>query len=52
VKQIKHTPAVKQIFSTLGAVSIDMTPEELRVFLQRELEKWTKVIQVGGIQPD
>ncbi|MDB5923356.1 MAG: tripartite tricarboxylate transporter receptor family protein [Betaproteobacteria bacterium] len=52
VRQIKQTAAVKQIFSTLGAVSIDMTPEALRVFLQRELEKWTKVIQTGGIQPD
>ncbi|HEV7394540.1 MAG TPA: tripartite tricarboxylate transporter substrate-binding protein, partial [Burkholderiales bacterium] len=52
VRQIKQTAAVKQAFSTLGAVSIDMTPEALRVFLQRELEKWTKVIQTGGIQPD
>jgi hypothetical protein len=29
-----------------------MTPEQLRVFLQRELAKWTKVIEHGKIQPE
>jgi tripartite-type tricarboxylate transporter receptor subunit TctC len=52
VTQIKQNPEVKQHFSRLGAISIDMTPAELGVFLQRELDKWTKVIQTGGIQPD
>ena len=52
MKQIKQSPTVKQQFSALGAVSIDMTPEELGAFLQRELDKWTKVIQTGNIQPD
>jgi len=52
VRQIKQTPVVKQQFSGLGAISVDMTPEELGVFLQRELEKWTKVIEAGGIKPD
>ena len=52
VKQIKQDPEVKQQFSRLGAISIDMTPEELGAFLKRELAKWTKVIQAGNIQPD
>jgi tripartite-type tricarboxylate transporter receptor subunit TctC len=52
VTQIKQTAAVKQQFSALGAVSIDMTPEDLGLLLQRELDKWTKVIQAGGIQAD
>lgn len=52
VKQIKQTPAVKQHLSALGAVSIDMTPDELGTFLERELAKWTKVIEAGNIQPD
>ena len=49
VTQIKQTPAVKQQLSTLGAIPVDMTPEELGAFLKRELEKWTKVIRAGGI---
>jgi tripartite-type tricarboxylate transporter receptor subunit TctC len=52
VRQIKQTAVVKQQFSTLGAISIDMTAEELGVFLQRELAKWTKVIEAGGIKAD
>ena len=52
VRQIKQSADVKQQFSRLGAISIDMTPAELGDYLQRELEKWTKVIQAGGIQPD
>ena len=52
VKQIKQTPAVKQQLATLGAVSWDMTPGELGALLERELEKWTKVVQAGNIQPD
>lgn len=52
VRQIKQHPDVKQQFSRLGAISVDMTPDELGVFLQRELDKWTKVIQAGGIQPE
>jgi tripartite-type tricarboxylate transporter receptor subunit TctC len=52
VRQIKQHPDVKQHFSRLGAISIDMTPGELGVFLQRELDKWTRVIQAGGIQPE
>ena len=52
VMKIKQNADVKQQFSRLGAISMDMTPAELGGFLQRELEKWTKVIKAGGIQPD
>jgi tripartite-type tricarboxylate transporter receptor subunit TctC len=52
VRQIKQSADVKQHFSRLGAISMDMTPAEMGGFLQRELEKWTKVIQARGIQPD
>ena len=52
VKQIKQTAAVRQQFSNLGAISFDMAPAETRVFLQRELDKWTRVIQSGGIKPE
>jgi tripartite-type tricarboxylate transporter receptor subunit TctC len=50
VKEIKQSPMVKQQLSTLGAIPIDMTPDELGRLLERELEKWTKVIQAGNIQ--
>jgi tripartite-type tricarboxylate transporter receptor subunit TctC len=52
VKQIKQTPTVKQQLATLGAIPVDMTPEDLGGLVQRELDKWTKVIRAGGIQAD
>jgi tripartite-type tricarboxylate transporter receptor subunit TctC len=52
VKQIKQTAAVKQQLSTLGAISFDMTPEEMSAFLKSELDKWTRVIRAGNIKPD
>ncbi len=52
VTQIKQKPAVRQLMSTLGAVPIDMTPAELRMFLKRELDKWTEVIKARGIKPE
>src|SRR6185436_19791201 len=44
VRQIKQMPAVKQQLATLGAIPVDMTPAELGTLVQRELDKWTKVI--------
>ncbi len=52
VKQIKQAATVKQRLTSMGAVPFDMTPEEMGVFLQRELDKWTKVIRAGGIKPE
>ena len=52
VKQIKQTATVKQQLSNLGAIPVDMTPDELGALVQRELAKWTKVIRAGNIQAD
>ena len=52
VTRIKQNADVKQQFARLGAIPIDMSPAELGRFIERELEKWTKVIQAGGIQPE
>jgi len=52
VTKIKRNPDVKLQLARLGGISIDMTPEELRAFLERELAKWTSVIEAGGIKPE
>ena len=52
VKQVKQTATVKQQMATLGAIPVDMTPDELGALVQRELAKWTKVIRAGNIQAD
>jgi tripartite-type tricarboxylate transporter receptor subunit TctC len=52
VAKIKHIPAVRNQLGLMGAVPLDMTPQELGAFLQRELDKWTQVIQAANIQPE
>ncbi len=52
ITQIKQTPRVQTQFARLGAVNFDMTPAELGAFVQRDLDKWTRVIQSAGIQPE
>ena len=52
VTQIKQKPFVQQQFARLGAVNWDLSPAELGAFLQRDLDKWTKVIQAAGIKPE
>jgi len=50
VSQIKQNPDVKLQLSRLGAIPMEMTPEESAAFIKSELEKWTKVINTGQIQ--
>jgi tripartite-type tricarboxylate transporter receptor subunit TctC len=52
VRQSKQSPAVKQQLAALGTIPLDMSPEEFGAFIERELAKWTRVIQTGNIQPD
>jgi tripartite-type tricarboxylate transporter receptor subunit TctC len=52
VQQVKQIAAVKQQLATLGAIPVDMTPDELGALTQRELAKWTKVIRASGIRAD
>ena len=50
VSQIKQNPDVKLQLSRLGAIPMEMTPEESAAFIKSELEKWTKVINTGKIE--
>jgi len=50
VSQIKQDPEVQQQLTRMGAIPIEMTPEESAAFIKRELAKWTKVINAGRIQ--
>ena len=50
VSQIKQNPDVKLQLSRLGAIPMEMTPEESAAFIKSELDKWTKVINTGRIE--
>ena len=51
-KAALQSPAVTEQLAAQGAEPIANTPEELRRFLQNEIEVWTKLIKVANIRPN
>lgn len=52
VRQIKHSPQVKERLAQMGADAIDYTPAEFAAMIKREMEKWGKVVRRAGIRPE
>lgn len=52
VIKILQAPDVQQRFAGVGGEVRPMTPEELRAFVQAELEKWAKVVVASGATID
>ena len=50
VAESLRSPKVKEILVTSGAEAAANTPEDLGRFLQRELDKWGKVVRAAGIK--
>ena len=45
-----HMPDVAKRLRRLGATPVGSTPEETRVFVRQETERWRKVIRNAGIK--
>ena len=45
-------PDVKKLMENQGAVPLGSTPEEMTAYLQREIDKYAKVIKASGAQAD
>ena len=41
-------PAIREAWARQGAVPMTMTPAAFGAFLQRDIDKWAKVVQVSG----
>jgi len=41
-------PAIRDAWAKQGAVPMSMTPVEFGAFLQKDIEKWRKVVEVSG----
>ena len=52
VTRAKQSAEVKQQLARVGAIAVDMSPAELGAFLQRDHDKWTKVLRTAGIKPE
>ena len=49
--QALKVPSVVEQLAAQGADPIGNTPDELRKFLQGEIDTWTRIIKVAGIKP-
>ena len=52
VRNALQTPAVKQAIENTGQEASFLGPKDLASFQQSELERWGKIIQAAGIQPE
>jgi tripartite-type tricarboxylate transporter receptor subunit TctC len=43
---------LQQRFAELGAEAVSSTPDALLATMRTELARWTRVVQIAGIQPD
>ena len=46
------SPEIKEKFEAIGAEPIGSSPEELAVYLNKEMERWGRVIATNNIKPD
>jgi len=48
IGKVLARPAIREAWAKQGAVPMPMTPAEFGAFLQRDIDKWAKVVQVSG----
>ena len=47
-----RSPEIRERLTSIGFDVAASTPEEFGKFMQDEIERWTRVVQKGGIKPD
>jgi len=48
IAKVLARPAIREAWAKQGAVPMTMTPAEFGGFLQRDIDKWAKVVKVSG----
>lgn len=51
IRAALRNPTVVDRHTTLGAAVVSNTPEEMRTFVQAEMEKWGAAARASGVQP-
>jgi tripartite-type tricarboxylate transporter receptor subunit TctC len=52
IQKIANLPDVKEAWAKQGAVPMRMTPTEFGKFLERDIQKWAKVVKFSGAKVD
>jgi tripartite-type tricarboxylate transporter receptor subunit TctC len=50
IGRIIATPAIRDAWAKQGAVPMTMTPDQFGAYLQRDIDKWSRVIKMAGIE--
>ena len=52
VRQIVSDPAVKRLWAQRGAEPLVMSSAEFDRYVQRDVAKWARIVQISGAKPD
>jgi tripartite-type tricarboxylate transporter receptor subunit TctC len=52
VQRIVDLPDVKEAWAKQGAFPMHMTPAEFGKYIERDIEKWAKVVKLSGAKTD
>jgi len=52
VQKVLNLPDVKEAWAKQGAVPMHMTPTEFGKYLEKDIEKWAKVVKISGAKRD
>jgi tripartite-type tricarboxylate transporter receptor subunit TctC len=52
ITKIVNTPQLREDWGKNGAVPMTMTPAEFGTYLDKDIEKWAKVVKEANIQPE
>jgi hypothetical protein len=52
MRQVVNLPEVREHYENRGAEPMTTTPEEMRAFLRREIDKWAAVVRTSGARLD
>ena len=52
MRQSLAKPDTRQLVAKLGGISIGDRPAEFRAFLEKDMERWARVIKASGLKAD
>jgi tripartite-type tricarboxylate transporter receptor subunit TctC len=52
LRQVLSQPDIREYYENRGADPMMSTPEEMRIFLQKELVKWASAVRASGARVD
>jgi tripartite-type tricarboxylate transporter receptor subunit TctC len=52
MRQALAKPEIKERVAKLGGIAAADTPAEFRAFLEKDMERWTRVVKASGVKAE